>query len=163
MGLLGKLLQNSYLSVSTIVGFSDLTEEECSFNLFGNSTGVQRYRTALVSFQDRADKEQILAASFLGILHSSLLICTEKIDLGYCLTYKEVTGEKFKNVLIVCEDNPLVTRNTIYTLLTRATEQVTIMVPHQDDLQNILSRGRDWGEFQTMITEKLRGTFNSKN
>jgi ATP-dependent exoDNAse (exonuclease V) alpha subunit len=80
----------------------------------------------------------------------------DHMELGYCLTYKEASAKKFDHVLFICPNFPFITRNTIYTILTRATKKCTILVPDLEDFDLALSREIKWSDFQTMIGEKFR-------
>lgn len=63
-----------------------------------------------------------------------------EIDLNYAGTIHKAQGSEYNNVAIFCPESTLMTRNTLYTALTRAKERVTLYILPNVSFEKIYER-----------------------
>jgi len=64
-----------------------------------------------------------------GFLHFPLAAIQEDLDLCYAMTVHKAQGSEFRRIALVLPDRagPLLTREILYTALTRARQEVTLL------------------------------------
>lgn len=63
-----------------------------------------------------------------------------EIDLNYACTIHKAQGSEYNDVAIFCPESTLMTRNTLYTAITRAKERVTLYILANVSFEHIYER-----------------------